>query len=230
MTDTVLIFAKPPLIGLGKTRLARDIGRVEAWRFNRMAQAHVLAEVLAGARSRHWNVILCVAPDRHLNLALPGVWPAVKARAMMRRAQGRGDLGLKLARALMAVPKGRVLVIGTDTPQIRQTDLIGAFAALKTHHAVVGPAEDGGFWLAGFRKSVRWHPPFTGVRWSSEHALADMLANLEGSARQAPRKAIARLVRLTDADDGPSLRQVRAELARTRRPSSGRVHGVSSGA
>ena len=58
--------------------------------------------------------------------------------------------------------------------------------------AVFGPAADGGYWLVGLgpRRPAR---PFAGARWSSQHALADTLANFAG-------RRIARLRILHDVD------------------------------
>ncbi len=62
-----------------------------------------------------------------------------------------------------------------------------------------GPAANGGYWLVGPRRRPRFFDPFVNVRWSSEHALADTLANLAG-------KEVAMLWPLSDIDDGPSWR------------------------
>ena len=65
-----------------------------------------------------------------------------------------------------------------------------------------GPAEDGGFWLVGARRSPRLPPLFGTVRWSGPHALADVLDNL-------PRRvSVGFAARLEDVDDAEALRRL----------------------
>ena len=80
-----------------------------------------------------------------------------------------------------------------------------AFDALGDADAVLGPAEDGGYWLIGLKRSPRRKPIrlFEGVRWSTEHALADTEAGLAGLR-------IARLETLRDVDDARDLAALRA--------------------
>ena len=82
----VLIFAKPPRIGLAKTRLAQSLGSsVTARRIATAIQAKTLRASLRGP----WETILYTAPDRELDNSLGGLWPA----HLERRSQGRGHLG-----------------------------------------------------------------------------------------------------------------------------------------
>jgi hypothetical protein len=72
---TLIVMAKAPRVGLGKQRLAAEIGRVEAWRINRALQAHTFHQC-ADAR---WRTLLCVTPDAAASWKLPGIWPAIEA-------------------------------------------------------------------------------------------------------------------------------------------------------
>jgi glycosyltransferase A (GT-A) superfamily protein (DUF2064 family) len=87
-----------------------------------------------------------------------------------------------MGRAFREMPPGPVVVIGADIPGIRARHIAGAFAALGRHDAVLGPAEDGGYWLIGLRRGGRAIPKtlFRGVRWSTEHAMADTVLSLGG--------------------------------------------------
>jgi glycosyltransferase A (GT-A) superfamily protein (DUF2064 family) len=76
--------------------------------------------------------------------------------------------------------KGPMIIIGSDIPFVTPALLADAFRRLAGNDAVFGPAEDGGYWLVGLRRRPRMLRPFAGVRWSSQHALADTLANLKG--------------------------------------------------
>ena len=93
-----------------------------------------------------------------------------------------------------------------DIPDLRPHHVEGAFRLLGRHDAVFGPAADGGYWLVGLRRGPCLPGLFTGVRWSSQHALADTLANL------APGRTSALLETLDDIDDGAALRRWRGAV------------------
>ncbi|MEM6626629.1 MAG: TIGR04282 family arsenosugar biosynthesis glycosyltransferase [Pseudomonadota bacterium] len=190
-SPSLLIFAKSPRMGLAKTRLAHDVGRVEAARLNRMCHTRAIA-----CRRGPWRTRLCVAPDLDLHATHGDLWPA----SLDRRAQGGGDLGARLMRAVLDAPPGPLVLIGTDAPDIAPALIRRAFKALLTHDAVAGPADDGGFWLFGLSHAMRRRPsPFAQVRWSTEHALADVVARLPPKAR------LCILPTLIDLDDSHAL-------------------------
>ena len=65
------------------------------------------------------------------------------------------------------------------SPTPGRSDARAAFRALGSAHAAFGPAADGGYWLVAMSPRRPAHP-FAAVRWSTEHALADTLANFGG--------------------------------------------------
>jgi glycosyltransferase A (GT-A) superfamily protein (DUF2064 family) len=78
---------------------------------------------------------------------------------------------------LNAVDQIRVVLIGTDSPQLTQRPLHDAFAALETDDVVLGPAIDGGYYLIGARVTrLGW---LEGVRWSSNDTFADTVQAIE---------------------------------------------------
>ncbi|MFW2544323.1 TIGR04282 family arsenosugar biosynthesis glycosyltransferase [Primorskyibacter sp. 2E107] len=189
---------KEPRPGRVKTRLGRDIGHIPAaWWFR-----HQVRGLLRRIRDPRWSVVLAVAPD-HAGLQ-SRAWPG----DLMRLPQGAGNLGDRMARMMRSVPPGPVCVIGADVPLIDQQRIREAFQALGDHDAVFGPAEDGGFWLVGLHNARRVPSGlFDGVRWSTEHALADSMATL-GRAR------IAKVGCLRDVDTVADL--PRGRIAATR--------------
>jgi uncharacterized protein len=136
----LIVMAKAPRHGVGKTRLAQGVGVVAAWRINRALQA----KTLQVARRANARVILAV-PDKDLGAALPGVWPC----DMLRRTQGGGDLGDRLARLFCAIGPRPCAVIGSDCPDADDRALAHALKALRRAPAVIGPTSDGGFWFFG---------------------------------------------------------------------------------
>ncbi|HCY56136.1 MAG TPA: hypothetical protein DF715_11600 [Oceanicaulis sp.] len=183
----LIVFARAPVIGGAKTRLAAGIGKVMAWRAYRAMTAKTLRAVRDSAR---WRTVLAVSPDRAITRAFGKVWPD----DLMRWPQGGGDLGARQARVLAGA--GPIAIIGTDAPDITRRDVARAFALLKRHDAVIGPAEDGGYWLLAL-KGPAPRGLFEGIRWSSAHTRSDLEIRLRthGLAR------IAYLRELADVDE-----------------------------
>jgi uncharacterized protein len=193
----LVIMAKRPLMGRAKRRLARDIGAVAALRFYRNCLFHT---VLRLAQDRRWCVSLAVDPDCSIGESF---WP--KRVALL--AQGRGDLGVRMQRLFAPLPPGPVVVIGSDIPAVRAAHIAEAFKRLGSADAVFGRAPDGGFWLVGLRRVPKKLALFGGVRWSSPHALADTLANLDG-------RRVAFAATLPDVDTKSDLDQQRDRVER----------------
>jgi rSAM/selenodomain-associated transferase 1 len=179
---TLVIMVRAPVAGAVKTRLAREIGTMEALRFYRSATTSLLRRL---GRDPRWRTVLAVTPD-HARDA--GFWPA----RLPRMAQGRGDLGARMRRCLDQVGPGPVLLVGSDIPGIMPCHIADASRLLRSHRLVFGPAEDGGFWLVGRARSRCPPGLFAEARWSGPHALADCV----GNAPLAPAFA----ARLRDVD------------------------------
>jgi uncharacterized protein len=200
----VLLFAKAPFMGVSKTRLARGIGPVRAWRVKRRLDAHTCHQAACDAR---WDALLAVGASRDLRQQLPSVWPANLARC----GQGRGDLGARMARAFRLHGAHRAcLIIGTDCPGLTRQLLARALQALRRTDAVFGPASDGGYWLIGLNPALARRASFDRVRWSSVHALADTLACLPSRTRTAF------IDTLSDVDEAADLPQMQLLRRRSR--------------
>jgi uncharacterized protein len=189
----LVLFVRAPRWGVGKRRLAREVGDGAALRFERAMLGRLVRRL---GRDRRWHLRLGVTPDpasRRARLWPPGVPVSL---------QGNGDLGTRMRRALAACPPGPAVLVGSDIPALAAHHIAAAFRLLGNHDLVFGPAKDGGFWLVGARRSPRLPPLFGPVRWSGPHALEDALANL-------PRTVTVGLAaRLADVDDAASYRRL----------------------
>jgi uncharacterized protein len=181
----LVVFARYPMLGAGKRRLAKGVGAVTAVRFQRTGLAHLLWRVGSDTR---WTTWIAATPNGS------GPWPA----HINIIDQGRGDLGQRLQRVVDALPPGRVVIVGSDIPGITAGLIAKAFTKLAGHEAVFGPASDGGYWLVGLSGTGRRRKPFHDVRWSTHHALADTALAFQ------PHK-IARIAVLRDVDEASDL-------------------------
>lgn len=213
MTDpTVLVVAKAPVPGLAKTRVARTVGDGPAAEL----AAAALLDTLATATSVGWPVVVALTGDlaqaartEEISAALAGV------RVVTQRGDG---LGARLAHAHADADAGRgVVQVGMDTPHITVEDYLAAGRAVRDGSRVIGPAEDGGWWLLGLPDPGEAHAladvpmsrPDTGAL--TERALSGDFATLRvlrdmdtwddalAIARTAPDTPFARLVHSMEA-------------------------------
>jgi uncharacterized protein len=196
----LIIMAKSPKAGRVKRRLAREIGATKATEFARVCLSHTLLKL---ARDKRWRTVLAVSPDTETHAAS---WPRSGA-GIERLAQGSGDLGTRMQRLFQGLPPGPAIIVGGDIPGLSAREIAKAFQRLRGADAILGPAPDGGYWLVGLRRSPRLLAPFRGVRWSSPHALADTLANLEG-------RKVATVATLSDVDTVEAYGDLRAAWQR----------------
>ena len=193
----LVIMVKEPVAGRVKTRLARGIGTVAA-----IAAYRTMLSGVAGrlSRDRRWQTVFAISPDAALaSRMLPSCGGRIP--------QGGGNLGDRLQRLFDRLPPGPVVVIGTDIPAILPADIAAAFQALGTHDAVFGPSSDGGYWLIGLKRRPRTPLGFAGVRWSSEHALADTVTNLK-------RLRVSQCRYLDDVDTASDFKHQREVIGR----------------
>lgn len=144
----MLVVAKAPVAGRVKTRLGATIGMAAA---AEVAAASLLDSLLACREA--------VGPAGcHLSLA-GDLAEAVRADELAAALRGwtvhvqRGaDLAERLVNAHLDVGEGPVVQIGMDTPQVTPELLLEAARGTEDHDAVLGPAEDGGWWVLALRE------------------------------------------------------------------------------
>jgi uncharacterized protein len=143
-----LVVAKAPVPGQVKTRLGAEIGMVTAAE----VAAAALLDTLAACREAFGPDGCLIAMAGDLEDAVRGTEIRDLLAGWTVYPQRGDDFGARLAYALADVPGGGpVLQVGMDTPQLGAEDLHRAATALEGSDAVLGPAEDGGWWLLGLR-------------------------------------------------------------------------------
>jgi len=148
----LVVFARPPIEGQVKSRLAATIGAIEALKLYRSLLSHTLE--VAG----EWDEEMVIAwTESTLEYASKAHW-----------IQQGNDLGEKMAQAFeRSFLEGSkwTLLIGTDCPKMSIEILSAARQALSRHDVVIGPAADGGYYLIGMKKpySLLFH----NMAWST---------------------------------------------------------------
>lgn len=167
--DLVVVFARAPERGRVKTRLAAEIGDDLALALYDWLARRVVRGLAAPGRS--WDLRVAATPD----VASVAHWLPEADAVFPQRGE---DLGARMEAALTdALSEGyaRVVIVGTDCAAVDAARVREALAALSRAPAVMGPAEDGGYYLLGATRAL---PAFRGVAWSTGVVAAQTRARL----------------------------------------------------
>ncbi|MBI4798935.1 MAG: TIGR04283 family arsenosugar biosynthesis glycosyltransferase [Desulfarculus sp.] len=171
IAQRLIIFTRYPEPGQVKTRLIPALGASGAADLAlRLAQ-----ETLA------WGLLLARREPLRLEVRFDGGDEAAMRSwlglAPLYRPQGQGDLGQRMARALhQALQEGeeRVVLVGIDCPRRDDRLMSQALQALASHDLVLGPAQDGGYYLVGLSRSAP--AIFQGIAWGGPEVLRQTMA------------------------------------------------------
>jgi rSAM/selenodomain-associated transferase 1 len=171
MSNAVIVFAKVPVLGRPKSRLAREVGRDRAEEIYR-----TLLAITAGRVDGLDHFVSFAGADQPG--ALAEIFP--KARAFL--PQQDESLGLRVQHALQTVrDKGyaNLCAIGTDCPHLEAGDMESCFSLLSGgKDVVIGPALDGGYYLVGVKN------PDSGIfaveGWSTSSLTQETVAQAKG--------------------------------------------------
>lgn len=187
--NRIIVFVKAPLPGLVKTRLCPPLSEIEAARLYRAFARDTLG-LAEGVRDA--TVEVAYAPGEGFeNVDWIRARPAVRSFSQ----QGR-DLGERLVHAFgNAFSNGaqKTVVIGSDTPHISSETISTAFSLLDINDAVIGPAQDGGYYLIGLKRARA--ELFQGISWSTDKVFQETVER----ARELDVR-LARLSTLADID------------------------------
>ncbi|MEZ6064506.1 MAG: TIGR04282 family arsenosugar biosynthesis glycosyltransferase [Planctomycetaceae bacterium] len=175
---TLVVFARRPVAGQVKTRLATSIGPAAAadlyLAFLRdtlriatlVPVERCIACSPADEATQHWFTTLA---DQRLT-----VWP-----------QPAGELGERLAACFekfLDHPGDRLVVIGSDAPTLPHRLIEQAFDTLDAYDAVIGPAMDGGYYLIGARQTGQGAAAlFNEIDWDGPSVLEQTVTRLRES-------------------------------------------------
>ena len=173
-TSAILLFVKLPVAGQVKTRLGAQIGLAAAAEAYRRLAERVIDRLPAGVPLR-----VCFAPAP-ADAAIRSWLESRVASATVFRPQCEGDLGARMAGAFRdAFRDGcqRVAIIGSDCIEIDPEFFAQAFAGLDLADAVIGPSQDGGYYLLALKRDVP--ELFHGIAWSTASTLAETISRLD---------------------------------------------------
>ena len=191
MSNALIIFVKNPEAGKVKTRLAADIGPDKALEvYLQLLEITKLAATQVKASS--YVYYSHYIPEQDL-------WSGLGFEKRLQAAST--DLGIRMYSALHEVlaHHQKVVIIGSDCPDISAEIIEQAFVSLNDYDAVVGPAVDGGYYLLGLCKAHK--KLFEHKEWSTSSVLKDTLADMQGL-----KMTYSLLPQLTDIDTAADMR------------------------
>jgi rSAM/selenodomain-associated transferase 1 len=169
-TDTLLIiFTRNPVLGQVKTRLAMRIGPEKALEIYQI----LLEKTAAVTKAVHVDKWVYTTPM----ILEDGPWNTCSFDIKSQKGK---DLGQRMMNAFVdAFDAGykRVVLIGSDLFELTPEDLVMAFEKLSDHRAVIGPAEDGGYYLIGLK--AMHSGLFENKNWGTNTVLRDTLAHFK---------------------------------------------------
>ena len=172
--SAIVIMAKQPVPGNVKTRLCPPLTPVQA---ADLYEAFLIDTSVLVSSIENADAFIACDPDTARDY-----FSRTLSFPMTCIPQGPGDLGSRLSRISFQVfSRGyrKLIVLASDTPHLPQDSVRQAFARLDRIDVVLGPCDDGGYYLIG----SRFHEPglFAGISWST----ADVLDQTIGRVRDA---------------------------------------------
>ncbi|WP_244534033.1 TIGR04282 family arsenosugar biosynthesis glycosyltransferase [Maribacter aquivivus] len=167
--NLLLIFTRNPEIGKGKRRLAATVGDQAAFDIYKFLLDHTVAIT----KNLYAEKEVYYSEEIWEN----DIWDNQK---FGKKIQVGEDLGVRMANAFQEGFQNeyqKIIIIGSDMLDLSQEDLENAFKSLEKNDFVVGPAEDGGYYLLGMKQFMP--ALFKNKAWGTETVLKDTLADLE---------------------------------------------------
>jgi len=173
----VLCFVKYPEKGQVKLRLAADLDEdivVELYR-------NFVLDTLSTLKKLDVQLRICFSP---LNTQKKfREWLGSSYRYV---PQEGNDLGERMKNGFCyPFTEGfrRVILVGSDSPDLPGDFLRNAIVELQTHDIVLGPSSDGGYYLIGFRDDTFLPSVFDGILWSSSTVFQETIAKVKNAGR-----------------------------------------------
>jgi len=159
--SSILLFIKSPEQGRVKSRLALAVDEETALQ---VYKSFVL-DITDTLKERGQPLTICFHPWNSKETVQS--WLGKDLSYAPQRGE---DLGERMENAFkdsFSEDVEKVVLIGSDIPDLTATMMDEAFSPLELQDAVIGPASDGGYYLIGFRKHAFLPEVFRGIPWST---------------------------------------------------------------
>jgi len=169
--------------GRCKTRLAKDIGKSNSVKIQSLKTKHTISVAKSLQKTKLIDISLAISG---LGVGNCRRWSR-ELGIKKFNLQGKGCLGEKMKRQIIINKKfcnqnkiKNIIFIGTDLPDLCHLDLIKTIQELKQNDLILGPSNDGGYWLIGLSEKImlsHTYLPFINIKWGTENVLQNTIDN-----------------------------------------------------
>ncbi len=169
--------------GRCKTRLSKDIGKSNSAKVQSVMTNHTISVAKYLQKFKLIDISIAISGLGEGNCRKWSKELGIKKFNL----QGKGCLGEKMKRQIIINKKfctqnkiKNIIFIGTDLPDLCHLDLVNTIKELKHNDLILGPSNDGGYWLIGLSEKIiskNIHLPFINIKWSKETVLQDTIDN-----------------------------------------------------
>ena len=175
--------AKWHAFGRCKTRLSKDIGKSNSAKVQCVMTKHTISVAKSLQKTKLIDISIAISGLGGKNCKKWSKELGIKKFNL----QGKGCLGEKMKRQIIINKKfctqnkiKNIIFIGTDLPDLCHQDLLHTIKELKQNDLILGPSNDGGYWLIGLSEkimSTHLYLPFINIKWGRESVLQNTIGN-----------------------------------------------------
>ena len=172
--NAIIVFARLPVKGRVKTRLAKELGIDVATSFYKVCAEHTFKEIL---KFDSTQVVPFLFFSEESEIDEMRNWTKNKFRYYSQKGH---DLGERMSNAFNTIFDAgyrNVILVGTDAPGISAELITDAFSQLKDYNCVIGPSEDGGYYLMGLKQKLFYL--FNEMEWSTNAVFSRTIERLK---------------------------------------------------
>jgi rSAM/selenodomain-associated transferase 1 len=172
----LLVFARLPELGRVKTRLARDIGDERALAIYEAMLQELLGSIGPSNSDREIEVMWAPSDEADGEL-LARVFPG--RSVAMQTGEELGDrLAMAFSERFFFHRTKMIVAIGVDDPRLSRELIDHAFGLLESCEWVLGPADDGGYYLIGCRAPTFDVEIFRGIEWGTSSVFETTMSRI----------------------------------------------------
>lgn len=172
MTNALIIFTRNPELGKCKTRLAKSIGNEAALNIYKYLLEHTadVAKKVDAQRFVFYSE----------NIQVNDIWDTNYFQKQLQKGNNLGERMQNAFNMLLSKKFKKIIIVGSDLLDLNAALITKAFNKLENHDAVIGPAQDGGYYLLGMKKLML--TVFQNKDWGTETVRAHTLENLKNNS------------------------------------------------
>ena len=177
--NRLLVFARVPELGRVKTRLTEAVGDARALAVYEAMLCDVLRGI--GKSSETTEVEVCWAPTDAVSAERLATAFGDHTLAMQTGTTLGDRLAMAFSERFFFHRTQKIVAIGVDEPGLTRPEIDHAFALLDSCEWVVGPAEDGGYYLIGCRAPAFDVSLFREMNWGTSEVLPTTLDRIRAA-------------------------------------------------